>query len=581
MGNALCNLLPCDQEAVLSEFTGSLDNEEEEQIREIFPQYLFFRNEYGEDDSGYGYDDMTKPVRICFCTSCRQAFEGVRGNYARGKMHHEKATCPMCGKTVEALAMYKYRYEMHSLETWMKAAVLRVQPDGALLIEAGNARRTFNWDNLEGTIDWYPSKRYYLDRGTVQMWEERVITWAPTGEKPELKWTTRKTVSEPFAPNVMGYCDYHGEYPLIGFDRIYDSEKFKYCQMEDFFHYEYAADLDQSAPARWTIQFLAQYALHPQIEMAVKLGLSEAVRDLVQFGKENRRLLDWDAANMAAFLRLDKQDSKLFLRAGGSFEELKLWRETCRKLSLKEFWEIADAVGRPNLPALRDCARLAAVDMTRAARYIRSLIPKCARYATHTPGQLIQMWKDYLHMARQLNYDLKEETVVMPRDLQERHDAAANNIRLNASHEEMKRYKTRRRKLEQKYAFTMDGMSILIPVSSAEIVQEGKTLHHCVGGYAARHMEGKTTILFLRKQRTPGRSWLTIELAEERGLVKIRQIHGYRNENVSPRPKEPPIERYRGWLETWLEWVNNGSPRDRDGVPILNTEQKDEEVKTA
>ncbi len=64
-----CNMLPCDLEAALSEFDGSLDAEEEDQIRGLFPQYLFFHNEYGDDS---GFDDNTTPVRVCHCTSCRE-----------------------------------------------------------------------------------------------------------------------------------------------------------------------------------------------------------------------------------------------------------------------------------------------------------------------------------------------------------------------------------------------------------------------------------------------------------------------------------------------------------------------------
>ncbi len=572
-----CNMLPCDLEAALSEFDGTLDAEEEDQIRKLFPQYLFFHNEYGDDS---GFDDNTTPVRVCHCTSCRESFSGVRANYAKGKMHHEPVNCPQCGAKLEALATYKYSYEMKSLMSWTKTAVLRVQPDGALLIEAGDARRRFNWDNLDGELDWYPSKRYYIGKGTIQMWEHRVMAWACAGETPELRWLPTKTVHEPFAPNCMGYGNYYGEYALIGVQRIRESTAFRYCQLEDFFYYQFAADLAQNAATKWTIQYLAQYALHPQLEMAVKFGLGAAVEELISDGKKNARYLNWAGTTPADFLRMSKQDAKLFLKTEGSFAELVLWKDTCKNLNIREFWDLAGTVGRDKLPMLAECAKLAGAEIRRAARYLESLCPKCAKGATHTPGQILQIWKDYLSMARKMGYDLKEETVAMPKDLQERHDAAAALIRLNASAAEMKKYKKRRRTLEQKYAFAMDGLSILVPVSSEEIVQEGKTLHHCVGGYAERHMTGATTILFLRKQRTPGRSFLTIELYEERGKIKIRQIHGYRNENVNPRPL-PPREKYKAFLDAWLGWVNNGSPRDRDGAPVLEEKKTTEEVKTA
>jgi len=71
-----------------------------------------------------------------------------------------------------------------------------------------------------------------------------------------------------------------------------------------------------------------------------------------------------------------------------------------------------------------------------------------------------------------------------------------------------------------------------------------------------------------------------VELKEEKGKIKIAQIHGYKNERY-PGAVEPEI-RFAGFLETWLGWVNAGSERDREGNPILPAaEQIETEVKTA
>lgn len=575
MGNAKCNLPESEHEAVLRLFPAYLDNEEEDRIRGLFPQYLFFYNDYDGDDSWL--DPTNKPVRVCHCTNCRQSFTAVRGNYARGKMHHERLNCPQCGVEMEGLAVYKYRYDMHSLTSWVKTAVVRLQPDGALLIEAGNASRSFCWDELDGDIGWSPTRRYYLKRGTVQEWQ-LITIWEgchPVGHD----WVPTKNVADPFPPNLMGYAEYYGDYALIGYGEFFKSKDWKYCQIEDFYHYEYGADLTGGDTARWIVKYLAWYALHPQIEMAVKFGLQEAVRDLIENGKKNARLLDWNATNPSGFLRMEKRDASAFLARGGDFDELRIWRENCKGLSLNQFHTIVNRIGKANLPTLHSCAKDAGVDMPKALHYIESLLPQCARYATVSPAQILHIWSDYLNMAEQLGYDLKEHSVAMPKNLQERHDAAAATVRVNANAAEMKKYKYRRRKLEKQYAFTMGGYCVLVPVSSQEIVQEGKTLHHCVGGYAARHIEGVTTILFLRKEKTPGRSFLTIEMRKVKGKIEIQQIHGYRNEGyknaVSPRKK------YAWFLDVWLDWVNHGSERDKDGLPVLPESKTKEEVKTA
>ena len=188
-------------------------------------------------------------------------------------------------------------------------------------------------------------------------------------------------------------------------------------------------------------------------------------------------------------------------------------------------------------------------------------------------GTTLSMWTDYIGMAEKLDYDLSRRDVLLPRNLRERHDAAAAALKIKGDLAKDKAYQKRRKKLEKKYGYTCDGLKIIVPAGIDDIVREGKTLKICVGGYADRHVEGKTTILFLRHARRPERSWLCIELD---GRGEIRQIHGYKNEgyshSVNPRVK------YAAWLEQWQGWYKGGSPRDKEGRPIIKINK---EAKTA
>jgi hypothetical protein len=609
MSGPRCNLPPERHEEILAKFTGTLSADEENAIRDMFPQYLFFRNEYTDD----GWELSSTPVRLCTCTACRETFEAIRGNYPRGKLHGEPCNCPHCGRDVEGRAVPKYKYEMSSLEQWVKTAVLRVE-DGALLIEAGNAIRRFNWDNLIGDITWEPVRRYYIAPGVVQGWYYHVVPGSWWCGQYMMEWTARKTVEDAFRPEMYTY---NGAYRIVDLEKALELPAFKYCQIEDFYYDRYAADIlgtgdgpivcvetengilhpsraRRRAPinrapdaARWIVPYLAWYALHPQIEMAVKLGFSDAVEELIEYGRKNAKLLNWRAKSPKEFLKLPAQDAKAVLRAELGLDGLRKWKERAGDLSFTRYLEITERIGKDNMDLLCSCASDAGCSLEAALRYAEHLRPPCPQYGVPL-REILRSWNDYLHMAHQLGYDMSEKTVAMPRDLQQRHDAAAETIRVESGREEMKKYKRRRRMLEKKFTFALDGLRVVVPVSSAEIVQEGKTLHHCVGGYAARHIEGKTTILFIRKRRTPGRSFLTVELQQDkRGRVSIVQIHGYRNEGYeSGKAKEAvrPSTRYKWFLDAWLGWVNAGSPRDKSGAPILENEKdkvKSEEERSA
>jgi len=554
----------------------SLSLEEEQAVRRLFPQYLFFRNEY-EDD---GFHVSSDPIRLCTCTACGESFEAVRGNYSRGKLHHEKCNCPQCGAVVEGIAAARYKYGMPSLESWVKTAVARTGRDGALLIEAGNARRRFSWDELTGVIDWYPTKRYYFsEEGTVEF-AEKVTHWGcGPFDPPETAWTVTKTIGDPFQPNVMGCCDYYGDYAILGLCEALTRSHLRYCQIFQFYEQRVAADLDNGKPARGMVKYLAWACQHPQIEMAVKLGLLEAVEDLVANGRKNTRYLNWKATRPNELIRMQPQDAKLFFRAGMDFQDLKDWKDCGTKMRLAKYIEIVGmAGGHKQFRELVSCCRIAGCTPEQGLHYVNSLQPACARYMVPT-SQIIGTWKDYLDMAEQLHLDLSEKTVAMPKDLQTRHDNAALTMKAATSEKEMKKYKKRRRMLEEKYAFRLGELCVLVPTSSEEIIAEGRALHHCVGGYAPRHISGVTTILFIRHRRKPGRSFLTVELKEEKGKAAIKQIHGYRNELYEGAVK--PEIRFAGFLDTWLTWVNSGSERDRDGNPVLPEEEYTTEVKSA
>lgn len=76
-------------------------------------------------------------------------------------------------------------------------------------------------------------------------------------------------------------------------------------------------------------------------------------------------------------------------------------------------------------------------------------------------------------------------------------------------------------------------------------------LFHCVGGYAERHVNGKTTILFMRLAKEPEKRLVTIEVKGD----TICQNYGYKDRRVNEKEKE--------FIEKWIAWVRAGSRRPK------------------
>lgn len=86
---------------------------------------------------------------------------------------------------------------------------------------------------------------------------------------------------------------------------------------------------------------------------------------------------------------------------------------------------------------------------------------------------------------------------------------------------------------KEKFEYADDNFSIVVPKEMNKITKEGVHLHHCVGGYVSRVAEGKTNILFLRKNEEIDISFFTIEINNHNEII---QIHGLYNRWLGNEP---------------------------------------------
>lgn len=86
---------------------------------------------------------------------------------------------------------------------------------------------------------------------------------------------------------------------------------------------------------------------------------------------------------------------------------------------------------------------------------------------------------------------------------------------------------------KEKFKYADDNFSIVVPKEMNKITKEGVYLHHCVGGYISRVAEGRTNILFLRKNEEIDIPFFTIEINNHNEVI---QIHGLYNRWLGNEP---------------------------------------------
>lgn len=132
---------------------------------------------------------------------------------------------------------------------------------------------------------------------------------------------------------------------------------------------------------------------------------------------------------------------------------------------------------------------------------------------------------------------------------------------------------------KEKWEFSNEKFSIVFPMKFSDVRQEGGSLHHCVGGYAERHIKNETTILFLRKNEEIDTSFYTIEIRLYGGHYHVAQVHGACNKWVGNDP-DAAVFLYRYFKSHSVECDNNILLRTSSGYFGDNTGMLDESILT-
>jgi len=549
-----------------------LNQAERDAINALFPAYIFRRSCTDEIWTTCCHKHMVVQDEDMMVTTPERNFPAVMWEPHQREQRNRwddvpKPTvqCPLCGRMVIVKEL-RYTGGRDNLSRYRRAVVLRWYR-GALWARAYDC-----------------AKHYSRDKGYSLTGEPNTKLVGVYRLKPGLvEATTRYWWDYPFSsierqdgPLVKGHWNIHGPfnanaeygvgYDVIGLEEIQKSP-FRYCMAEEAEH-------------KFTkfLHYLTACCFYPrQIEMLMKAGMSDVVMDLVERGVKHAAVINWDEPNPAKAFGLNRQDMKTFLGTNRDIQILELHKKLKGRVPLTQCAEwMRDGL---NIQKTFSAAKKWNLAPEKLVRYLDKNVG-CARYGgMGSLDAALRHWEDYLTAAEALEYQLHRENVLLPKDLGAAHDSATAKHQNKMERERKKAqaekdrlaalaYEERRVELEKKYGFAMDGYVIRVPKSKDEILDEGRKLRHCVGGYADRHMSGTTTILFMREATKPGVPWLTIEMDGN----KMRQIHGFRNEGVHTekgRFAPDPREVYREFLDTWLDWLQKGSRRDKKGNPKL------------
>lgn len=156
------------------------------------------------------------------------------------------------------------------------------------------------------------------------------------------------------------------------------------------------------------------------------------------------------------------------------------------------------------------------------------------------------LYRDYLQMREALGYDMTNSIYTYPRNLKAEHDKLVIEQNERKAEERKKTVEKKYKKIRDRYkeaaavyGFTERGLTIRPAKNASEIIDEGRKLHHCVGGdnYLTKHANRVTIILFLRSSKAPEIPYITVEATPTGDIKQWYGIH-------DTKPDKKKIERF-------------------------------------
>ncbi len=168
-----------------------------------------------------------------------------------------------------------------------------------------------------------------------------------------------------------------------------------------------------------------------------------------------------------------------------------------------------------------------------------------------SPLEILNDWEDYLKMSAELEYDVNDEIVYKPRDLELRHNQRVMETIEKENETAVKKIKEKYPNAEpflknckSKYEYSSGTYRVIVPDTIMEIRKDGNYLKHCVASserYYDRINRHESFIAFVRKTEEPDKPFYTLEI-EPGG--NIRQQRTFYN-------RQTGLEEIKGFLKEY------------------------------
>lgn len=513
-----------------------------------YSRYLFYHRKKA-------YNPMSgckEPTYFGYCTHCKT--ESCLDFTPKHNGINER--CPHCGSIVTTKA---WRISRKHLIDRCDYLVFSKNSAGAVFARYLLAERDYSGQPEKVTTNFIEKERYYFAKDTAyRFWPVTDGMWQPK----IIGWKKKQIIAEPTIPMGMGCIHEYWIHPFSA--KFFDDTDLRHSHLADYLQITEDCYSQSSLHINcWNqtpIEYLAAFCKHPNIEHLMDSGLFHLLQEKLQKTSDAAKAIDLNHSRPRDMLGISQPEVQMVKKYQLKCRDIVLYREC--KAKLKRPMDAED------ITIIRSCGydgkRFSNMEQQCGTRRLFSFLKKQKRRHDaqyHTYNMVLGDWVDYLAESRELHYNTKQENILCPPDLHKAHQKTSELLRQKREEEarlkseaERALYRERLKNLKNyTYVSKDSGLLIRAAQSRQELVDEGASLSHCVGGYASRHLKGETTILFIRTIAEPDKSYFTLEFEDGR----IAQNRGYEN-------CDPP-ENVKQFAKNWYKKI---------ALPLWNKEQK-------
>ena len=260
------------------------------------------------------------------------------------------------------------------------------------------------------------------------------------------------------------------------------------------------------------------YVNYPQLEYVIKLNLYKIAGSIICGS-----IMCDDDDNVIKFLGLNNAENlRYVIEQDMSGADLEVYRRLLRKKlpineasfklchSMVGLWHNEDEI-------LKIMSAQSFYDYYLTQKKIK----KTLSYKT-----LLRDYFDHISTVKALGLDIKDTMYSKPKDFYSLHAKLSAELSFRKNKEKYEKVENVL-KTEKSYEFTDGNLSLIVPKTAQEIVDEGKVQNHCVGTYLDRVAEKRSVIAFIRKKNDLHTPFYTIEINP--ATMTVVQCRGFKN----------------------------------------------------